>query len=201
MAFQSRLVWVAALAGLAYFAPPAGAQTPGPSPQGGASGQTQADGQVGFRRQPQLTLQDQLHEGSRIVSRMDQTASGIRKQLEQARAQRDVVKTLCLNDKLSQVDVAVRSARDRLSALQGAVSRGDVELSNHEFTILSVLHQRSDQLSAEGAQCIGEESAFIGQSIVTTTVDPTLPPDDTTDVPPSNPTVPTTPPVVTTSSI
>ena len=48
--------------------------------------------------------------------------------LEESRQKRDVVKTLCLNDKLSQHDVAVRSARDRKTALQDAVRRGDREL-------------------------------------------------------------------------
>ena len=52
---------------------------------------------------------------------MDQASGTISRMLEQARTARDVVKTLCLNDKLSQVDVAIRSAKDRKSALQAAV--------------------------------------------------------------------------------
>jgi hypothetical protein len=99
----------------------------------------------------------------------------VRRQLETARAQRDVVKTLCLNDKLNQLDVAVRSARERREALQAAVQRSDADLASHEFTILSVLRQRSDQLTAEANQCIGQEAGFIGDSAVSATVDPGLP--------------------------
>lgn len=120
---------------------------------------------------------------------MDQAAGTVRHQLEQARQARDVVKTLCLNDKLSQIDVANRSGKDRQSALQSAVQRNDVELSNHEFTILTVLKQRAEQLSAEANQCIGEEIAFVGNTQVTTEVNPNLPGESTTDFPPLDPIV------------
>ncbi|MBX3202916.1 MAG: hypothetical protein KF894_32615, partial [Labilithrix sp.] len=106
------LKWVFAFGVLALAAGPAGAQ----EPSGGAgapSGGQPADGQVGFQRKTSLTPQEQLVESQKHLTRMEGAAGGVRKMLEEARRQRDVVKTLCLNDKLSQVDVAIRSARDR----------------------------------------------------------------------------------------
>jgi hypothetical protein len=144
------------------------------------------DAQVGFERRAQLSPQEQLAQAEVALTRMEQSATTVRHQLEAARVARDVVKTLCLNDKLSQIDVATRSARDRQSSLQAAVQRGDVELSNHEFTVLTVLRQRVEQLSAEANQCIGEEVAFVGQTQVTTTIDPDLPPADDTLYPPTD---------------
>jgi hypothetical protein len=144
---------------------------------GGAAGTP--DAQVGFQRQPQLSPQDKLAQGDAILTRMDQASATVRRQLERARTQRDVVKSLCLNDKLSQIDVASRSAKDRQSALQAAVQRNDAELSNHEFTIMTVLRQRSEQLVAEANQCLGEEVAFVGQTQVTTEVNPNLPIEET----------------------
>ncbi len=88
------------------------------------------------------------------------------------------MKTLCLNDKLNQIDVAIRSARERRRGLELAVNRRDADLSNHEFTILTVLRQRTEQLTAEANQCIGQEAGFIGDSAVTATIDPNLPKDD-----------------------
>jgi hypothetical protein len=90
--------------------------------------------------------------------------------------------------------VATRSARDRQSSLQAAVQRGDVELANHEFTVLTVLRQRAEQLNAEANQCIGEEVAFVGQTQVTTTVDPNLPAVDNTAYPPTDQTLVSAPP-------
>jgi hypothetical protein len=130
---------------------------------------------VGFERRVQLSPQEELAGAGAILTRMDQAAATVRRQLDSARQGRDVVKSLCLSDKLSQVDVAIRSAKDRQSALQAAVDRGDTELANHEFTIISVVKQRVDQLSSEANQCIGEEVAFVGQTQIITEIDPNLP--------------------------
>lgn len=147
--------------------------------QGGAGSPVAVDAQVGFQRPAQLSPQQELAAADVALSRMEQASATVSKMLEQARAARDVVKTLCLNDKLSQIDVAIRSAKDRKSALQAAAARNDQELSNHEFTILTVLRQRGEQLTAEANQCIGEEAAFIGATNVSMTIENTLPPDDT----------------------
>ncbi len=185
---RTTLKWIA-IGGLALgVGGSAMAQQPAPAPP------APPNAQVGFERNAQLSPQDQLTQSDAILTRMDQAAGTVRRQLEAARAARDVVKTLCLNDKLSQIDVAVRSARDRQSSLQAAVQRTDTELSNHEFTILTVLRQRAEQLNAEANQCIGEEVAFVGATQVTTTIDTNLP-GDTTSYPPTDPTLVSAPPV------
>jgi len=149
-----------------------------------AGGGASADGQVSFQNKQQLSPQDELAQADAILSRMDQASGTVRRQLERARTARDVVKSLCLNDKLSQIDVAARSARDRATALQAAVTRNDGELSNHEFTIMTVLKQRAEQLAAEANQCLGEEVAFVGQTQVTPTYPEGLPtPGETTEFP------------------
>jgi hypothetical protein len=152
--------------------------------------------QVGFEHRVQLTPQEELAQADSVLSRMDSTARNVRHLLDSARQARDVVKSLCLSDKLSQIDVASRSAKDRDVALQAAAQRNDTELANHEFTILTVLRQRVEQLSAEANQCIGEEVAFVGQTQVVTEVDPTLPEtgEENTGFPP----IILAPPIVTT---
>jgi hypothetical protein len=186
-----RLGWLglSAMAAVALCATaPAVAQGNGPAPKA----------QVGFERRPQLSPQEELAEADSILTRMDQAAAAVRRQLDRARQGRDVIKSLCLSDKLSQVDVAARSARDRQSALQAAVQRNDMELANHEFTILSVLRHRAEQLGAEANQCIGEEVAFVGQTMVVMSVEPNLPGvEDTTSYPPLPPPIVVSPPVPT----
>jgi hypothetical protein len=136
--------------------------------QGGAGGSAQ----VGFQQSPRLSPQDEVSQGELVYSKIEHTSAVIRKQLDTARQARDVVKSLCLSDKLSQVDVAGRSVKDRQTALLAAVQRADAELANHEFTIISVLGTRVTQLMAEANQCIGEEVAFVGQTEVIATVEP-----------------------------
>ena len=174
------VVAIALAAASPVFAQQAGAQAGATATAGGKT-----DAQVGFQKKTTLTPAEEAAEGDRTVARMEAAAALIRGQLGKARSERDVVKTLCLNDELSQADVATRTGRDRNSALKDAVGRNDAELANHEFTILSVLGQRSQQLTAEANQCIGEEAAFIGETAVQTSVDPTLPPPDQTEPPPT----------------
>jgi hypothetical protein len=141
------------------------------------------DATAGLSRQVNLSPQEELSQGDAFLARMEGSRSVVRRQLETARAQRDVVKTLCLNDKLNQLDVAIRSAQERRQSLEAAVTRNDADLSNHEFTILTVLRQRAEQLTAEANQCIGQEAAFIGESAVTTQIDPNLPQQDPSQYP------------------
>jgi hypothetical protein len=145
-----------------------------------------ADPAGGLARQVNLTPAEQLQQADSTLARMEGVRTSVRRQLEAARAQRDVVKSLCLNDKLNQVDVAIRSARERRQALELAANRKDADLTNHEATILGVLRQRVDQLSAEANQCIGQEAGFVGDSSVTSTVDPNLPQEDPSEYPDDN---------------
>ena len=190
MRLSSKLKWIGAVVAIAALTVPALAQTDSAG----------AGGQLSFQKQQQLSPQQQLVEAESQISRMEQSSGNVRRQLEAARAARDVVKTLCLNDKLSQIDVATRSAKDRRQSLQLAIGRNDSELGNHEFTILTVLRQRVEQLTAEANQCIGEEATVIGASQVTTTVDPTLPPDDDTQYTAPNPNIIVNPPSCTSCS-
>jgi len=198
---RSSLKLVFAFAILAYAASPADAQTA--QPQGAPAGGADANGTggtVGFQRKTSLTPTEQLGESTKHLARMEQSAGGVRKMLEEARRQRDVVKTLCLNDKLSQIDVAIRSGRDRRTNLEAAVKRNDAELSGHEFTILTVLRQRSEQLVAEANQCIGEEAAFVGDTRTNVTIDPSIPPDET-PYPSTDPTLVIGPPPCTSCTL
>jgi hypothetical protein len=122
-------------------------------------------------------------EASQYLPAMEQSGQTIRRQLEQAREARDVVKVLCLNDKLNQVDVAVRSTRDRVTSLNGAVERNDTERSRHEFTVIQVLRDRVRALSQEASQCIGEETGFIDEPKVSVEIDPAIPKEDPTVFP------------------
>lgn len=147
-----------------------------------------ANGQVPFQRKTTLTTQEQLDEAKKHLARMDSAGASVRKMLAEARQQRDVVKTLCLNDKVSQIDVANRTAKDRQQQLEDAAKRNDAELANHNFTIITVLRQRAEQLVAEANQCIGEESAFVGDTKTTVSIDPEIPPDEAPyPVPPTDP--------------
>jgi hypothetical protein len=144
--------------------------------------QTEEIPELTAQRDVALSPAQMRDEAEKYLPGMDQGASFVRKQLADAREAKDVVKVLCLTDKLSQIDVAIRSARDRLPSLRTAAERNDADQSRHEFTVIQVLRDRVRALVAEANQCIGEETGFVGDSEVTVEIDPTIP-DDPSDFP------------------
>jgi len=134
-----------------------------------------ATAEIQAPRELDLPPEQQLNLAHQYVLQMDQAAGTVRGQLEQARAARDVVKSLCLNDKLNQIDVAARSAKDRVMTLDSAIKGADKDRARHEFMILQVLKDRVRQLVGEANQCIGEEAGFVGESQVSVQIDPNIP--------------------------
>ena len=114
---------------------------------------------------------------------MDRAAAGVRRQLQAAREEKDVVKSLCLNDKLNQVDLATRTATDRMSGLEAAVAANDAERVKHQYTVILVLRERVTTLVSEANQCIGEDVGFVGESNVTMEIDSDIPEIDPTTFP------------------
>lgn len=121
--------------------------------------------------------EEPLKMAALAVSSIEESSDGISQQLQAARRDRDVVRVLCLGDKLSQVDVALRSAQSRKAALIVALERNDVDRAQHESLVLGVLAARVGVLLGESTQCVGEETGFIGEAEVTLSIDPKLPDD------------------------
>jgi hypothetical protein len=137
----------------------------------GAAGSETSAG-IGFETAQNLSPSAQLTAAEALLNQMAATTGTTARQLKEARLARDVIRILCLNDKLSQADVTTQTANERMKSLRAAVKALDTELGNHEFTILTVLGKRSAQLGAEANQCVGQESAFTGTNEVTGTIDP-----------------------------
>ena len=143
------------------------------SAQAPATGGTTEEG-----RAVQLPPAQQVAKAKDYVRRMEAIRATIQRDLEGARGQNDVVKTLCLDDKLNQIDVAITKSSDRAGSLNQAADRSDGDLANHEFTILSVLYDRAIQLDAEAQQCIGKEAGFVGESSSTMTLEGYIAPEE-----------------------
>ncbi len=133
--------------------------------------------------EPELTPQQMLTQARGFLPQMDRAAVGVRRQLQLAREQKDVVKTLCLNDKLNQIDLATRTATDRVGGLEAGVNANDKERAKHQYTVIVVLRDRVNTLVSEANQCIGETVGFVGESAVTMEIDGNIPPVDPSGFP------------------
>jgi hypothetical protein len=135
------------------------------------------------------TLDQMAAKAREVLAKLDQSSQNVGRMLRDARAAKDVVKALCLDDKLSQVDVAKRSAADRSASLAEAAKSGNAERAQHDFEVIGALEERSNALSAEAQQCIGEEKGYAGGSSLKVTVDPSIPINDAAQPPPAVPQV------------
>lgn len=118
----------------------------------------------------QMTPQQMAAAAKALLPAMDKGAATIRRELTSAREKKDIVKSLCLNDKLNQVDLATRTATDRVAGLEAAAAANDAERARHQYTVVLVLTERVNTLGSEANQCIGEETGFVGESAVTVEV-------------------------------
>jgi hypothetical protein len=164
------------------------------SAQDGAATATTPSTASATTAEPDLTPQQMLTQARGFLPAMDRAAVGVRRQLQAAREQKDVVKALCLNDKLNQIDLATRTATDRVSGLEAGVTANDTERSKHQYTVILVLRDRVNTLVSEANQCIGEDVGFVGESNVTMEIDGDIPPIDPSDFP--NDPIVSQPPVV-----
>ncbi len=145
------------------------------------------------------TPQQLLAEAKAFAPAMDRTASVVRRQLAEARENRDVVRVLCLNDKLNQIDLAIRTANDRIEALNAAVTENDAVRAKHEYTVAQVLKDRVTTLGGEANACIGEQSGFVDESRVKVDIDPNV--ADTDPSEPTDPPIIVEPPVLTSPTL
>ncbi|MEP7050376.1 MAG: hypothetical protein ABJB12_08495 [Pseudomonadota bacterium] len=146
-----------------------------------------------------LTPQQMLQRAHAFKPTMDNDAAAVQRQASDAKQKHDVVKSLCLSDKLNQIHVAVSTAAGRIETLEAAVAKNDADRAKHEFTIVQVLKDRSAALVSEANQCIGEETGFIGETTVTVSIDPSIPDTDPSTFP-TDPLV-TEPPAVSSSDM
>lgn len=117
-------------------------------------------------------------EPERLTVHIQGLAAPVRSMLALARERKDIVLVTCLNDKLTQIEAAGKSAEERARAWASAQTNSQVEIAAHERRVLVVLGQRATQLAAESKMCLGAETASIEGTTVTTVIDPGLPPDE-----------------------
>jgi len=130
-----------------------------------------------------ISPKDMLEKVRGMIPEMDKLRASVAEQLAVAKKKRDVVKALCLDDKVKQMKLATDTAKDRVVDLTSAVSQSDPDRSKHEFTVIQVLRDRVQTLVAEAQQCIGEETGFVGNTDVTVDIDPAIPDADPSDFP------------------
>ena len=181
------------IAALLLSVPAAIAQDPATS--GGGVQRTAApgspQGEIGVQARAAVTPEEQLTQATAINRRAGQLAERLSKMLDEARREKDILRANCVNRKLTEVNANTRNVEQRTRALREAATAGDEARRSHEYTVLTVLAQKLEQLDQEATQCLGQSLYEPGASQIVTTIQsgsPTLDPtfiEPSTAVPPS----------------
>jgi hypothetical protein len=140
----------------------------------------------------QLSTPEKQARSEKMLGEMRDGLRRVTEILGEARASKDIVQLNCVNEKLTQVKGLLRISEDASVKMYDAVASATQDVINHEFTKISVAHQKTVILRAEAEQCVGELSVYTGETEVTVEIDPDISDRDPTepDSPPIGPEVP-----------
>ncbi len=156
-----------------------------------------AQGEIGVQSRAAVTPEEQTAQAEQINRRAGQLAERLSKMLDEARKDKDILRANCVNRKLTEANANTRNVEQRVRALRDSVAAGDDARRGHEYTVLTVLGQKLEQIDQEATQCLGQSVYEPGASQIVTTVQAGSPTLDPSSVDPSTvapPGVSTTPP-------
>jgi hypothetical protein len=122
--------------------------------------------------------------GTRELSaKMTVNVARIKKLVDEAQKKKDMVKLNCLADKSQQVQGHLTLAEKSKQTLIDAFKAKDASGRDHAYNRLSILSQKIDVLRTEAETCFGEDVPYVGITVVTVEIDPSIPPEDPTQYP------------------
>ncbi|MFI5299536.1 MAG: hypothetical protein ACHREM_15710 [Polyangiales bacterium] len=119
---------------------------------------------------------EQRTQAAGHVARIELAARRVRKMSDGAlqAGAKDMLKVICLSDKVAQLQALSSSATSRQRQHDSALSVGDTDLANHHFAALGVLRRRAEQLDTEANQCEGTGGPITGIVDIKGIVDPNI---------------------------
>jgi hypothetical protein len=121
-----------------------------------------------------LSPQQMVGQSERKLAEMRSSLRTALELIAAARAQRDIVKLNCLNERVTQLKGVLKVAEDAHTSLVDQAAQGDVEGSRGSFTRVSMAHDRIKNLRVQAQNCVGADSYYGGNTEVITDVNPQL---------------------------
>ncbi|MEO1228222.1 MAG: hypothetical protein AAFZ18_04890 [Myxococcota bacterium] len=118
-----------------------------------------------------VSLEDKKERVEEMLVTERKTLGRVVQLLAEARSSKDIVQLNCVNEKLIQVKGLLKISEKASLEMYEAIASGADDLINHEYTKVAVAHQKSQVLSAEAEQCVGESSVYAGDTDVDVEID------------------------------
>lgn len=127
---------------------------------------------VATRAEPPLRGKELLDRAASEILRLRRGLEEILSRVEDARNERDLVKLLCTDDKLSRVKVLVTVAERAETTLAEAIATQD-ESVMIEYSKIAIARGKVDALRAEAAACIGQLAYEVDERTTVVVEEPT----------------------------
>lgn len=135
-----------------------------------------------LERQVELSPREMLAEAERRIQEMQAMLTRVVEVQQVARKHKDVIRLNCVNDKLLQVKQLLNIAESARNDLVEAAAAGNEEERYHQYSQITISHEKASVLRDEADACVGEELSFLGPTSVD--VDAPAVADDPTREPP-----------------
>jgi hypothetical protein len=90
-----------------------------------------------------------------VLAKIAQHIHEVQERLARKRAQGDWVASACESDRLAQLHVTYRAAREHDATLRQALAEGDQEAAARALNLLAVLVRHTDELGEDVCRCSG----------------------------------------------
>jgi hypothetical protein len=137
--------------------------------------------------QPTMSGPQMVEQGREYRKEIETVRAHIQGQVEAAKQDKDVIRLNCLLDKLSQLGANEKIMDQTLQILQEAVMRRDESAQLHEYTRITIIHQKAQVLRTVADACVGAETNYVGPTKVVTETPAWLPEGVDQPAPPTPP--------------
>ena len=115
------------------------------------------------------------------LSAMETGRGEVGKLYEEAKKQKDIIRTSCIHEKLVRLTNIIALAREQFSRFLMEKAAGGTGSAIPLRQKVSLFKERADEMVQEARQCAGEAIKVTDKPEVVETVDPKIPQDDPTE--------------------
>ncbi|MBN2527278.1 MAG: hypothetical protein JXR76_12860 [Deltaproteobacteria bacterium] len=88
----------------------------------------------------------------------------VRNMIDNARKEKDTVRILCIDDKLTKIQTLLQGIQKRVNTLELAINAKDSGTAKHQFVILQVSFNKLNGLRTQADTCVGNSDIIVGAS-------------------------------------
>lgn len=119
-----------------------------------------------MEKQVTISPKEMQQQSEKLIGEMKKMLDRVITIQQVARKQKDVIRLNCVNDRLLQVKKLLNIADSARNDLVEAIAADDERDRYHQYTKVTISHERVSVLRDEAEACVGEDLIFLGPTEV-----------------------------------